>query len=538
MSGFELAGAVLGALPLVISALEHYKDGLAVMKNMRDYEDVFNDIQSQFGASVSIYMNSCYQLLGPLNLPDQQVIQLLEQQPTKVNWSDKQLQRGIERRLGPNYKAYISLTEKLNKRIKLFCKKLKLNDDLKPLWVEPDGVVDEKARKKFFKRTWTKIRGGFSSAKYSSLLQEIDRDIDKIAKLISGAIQLEPLGAGKRNRLYSTYSLRVRNQAQKLFEIEDQVTRLALLLTFGASECLPNALPWTWRDIEIVSSQPLTQQIIVPTPTPGGAFGNTAHTIPSVTISPTPSSVASFPSQPPTARIDNLCEALVDVSGLECCLGIIEDQHWHHHVYVVTGPGSKNQISESASLEEIICQRKMIATRQKCTLALTLAISVLQLHGTPWLPEVWGIKDIFILQGHTGDLLPSAYVSRTFSSPSAEQAAAKRRRCVKNEQVFALGVALLELAYGSPLHSHITPDDLGDDGKQDSMTEVAIAFRLTDRIEKLENENYSKAVQRCIHFQFGCSCFDFEDNEFRERFFEGVVMPLQENWEFMTGAKL
>lgn len=97
---------------------------------MRDYEDVFNDIQSQFGASVSIYMNSCYQLLGPLNLPDQQVIQLLEQR-RKAAWSDAQLRRAIESRLGPNYKAYVSLMEKLNKRIELLCKKLKLNDDLK-----------------------------------------------------------------------------------------------------------------------------------------------------------------------------------------------------------------------------------------------------------------------------------------------------------------------------------------------------------------------------------------------------------------------
>lgn len=54
------------------------------------------------------------------------------------------------------------------------------------------------ARKKFFKSIWTKIRGGFGSAKYSMLLQDIDRDIDKISKLTSGAIQLEPLRTEKK----------------------------------------------------------------------------------------------------------------------------------------------------------------------------------------------------------------------------------------------------------------------------------------------------------------------------------------------------
>lgn len=30
MSGFEVAGIVLGAIPLVISALEHYSDGVCL----------------------------------------------------------------------------------------------------------------------------------------------------------------------------------------------------------------------------------------------------------------------------------------------------------------------------------------------------------------------------------------------------------------------------------------------------------------------------------------------------------------------------
>ena len=100
------------------------------MKNMRDFECVFDDIQTQFAASVGIYMDSCYQLLGPLNLPDKQMNELLEQR-SKNAWTDPTLQKVIESRLGPNYKVYLSLMERLNKRILLFCRKLKLNDDLK-----------------------------------------------------------------------------------------------------------------------------------------------------------------------------------------------------------------------------------------------------------------------------------------------------------------------------------------------------------------------------------------------------------------------
>lgn len=100
------------------------------MKTMRDFECVFDDIQTQFAASVGIYMDSCYQLLGPLNLPDSQMNELLDQRKREA-WSDPLLEKAIETRLGANFKVYLSLMAKLNKRIMLFCRKLKLNDDLK-----------------------------------------------------------------------------------------------------------------------------------------------------------------------------------------------------------------------------------------------------------------------------------------------------------------------------------------------------------------------------------------------------------------------
>lgn len=36
MSGFEIAGAVLGSLPLIISALEHYSDGVHIISRDAD----------------------------------------------------------------------------------------------------------------------------------------------------------------------------------------------------------------------------------------------------------------------------------------------------------------------------------------------------------------------------------------------------------------------------------------------------------------------------------------------------------------------
>ena len=59
-----------------------------------------------------------------------------------------------------------------------------------------------------------------------------------------------------------------------------------------------------------------------------------------------------------------------------------------------------------------------------------------------------------------------------------------------------------------------------------------------DRVHEVESENYAKAVLRCVRCSFDTFSFEFSDKEFRERFFEGVVLPLQADWEFATGGKI
>ena len=139
----------------------------------------------------------------------------------------------------------------------------------------------------------------------------------------------------------------------------------------------------------------------------------------------------------------------------------------------------------------------------------------------------------------TGSTSPSHfYVSQTFDSTTTEPAIARRRRCVKNETVFALGVALLELSYGQSLLSLQTPDNLNEQGMEDSMTEMSIATRLADSIHEREMDNYAKAVLRCVRCSFDTFSCDFQDRGFREKFFNGVVAPLRADYEYATCGTL
>ena len=99
------------------------------MKNMQQYECVFDNINCSFAASVLIHRDSCYALLAPLNLPDDQIRDLLEEKDNekmRQAWRDAELEQKLAKRLGMNCKTYLSFLAKLNRRILLLARKLKL----------------------------------------------------------------------------------------------------------------------------------------------------------------------------------------------------------------------------------------------------------------------------------------------------------------------------------------------------------------------------------------------------------------------------
>ncbi|KAF8535326.1 hypothetical protein BDD12DRAFT_893263 [Trichophaea hybrida] len=78
MTGFEIVGIVLGSIPLLVSALEQYSDGVSTIKNMKNYESIFENLHTSFVTGLSIYRHSCEELLSPLMLPDNKFHELLE----------------------------------------------------------------------------------------------------------------------------------------------------------------------------------------------------------------------------------------------------------------------------------------------------------------------------------------------------------------------------------------------------------------------------------------------------------------------------
>lgn len=298
MTGFEVVGVVLAVLPLLVTALEHYADGISTLKNMRDYESVVETLVTSFSLASAIYRNSCENLLRPLMLADIQFCELLNDPGAASSWVGEDLSNKLRERLGSSYPPYVSSVKQLNKRIDLFKKKLNLDNDMKvgtlpkissllncrielscqPSWIKKDGSIETSLRQRFFHKPWRHIKIGFDTNKFASLLVEIEHDINQIDMLTRGSIALEPQRLERKRQDNAMYWLEIRNHARRLYEsinlrwlcacqhphranlrldlrrrceVDEASVRFGILFSFDVDGAGTMSLPWNWRDVEI-----------------------------------------------------------------------------------------------------------------------------------------------------------------------------------------------------------------------------------------------------------------------------------------------
>jgi hypothetical protein len=166
-------------------------------------------------------------------------------------------------------------------------------------------------------------------------------------------------------------------------------------------------------------------------------------------------------------------------------------------------------------------------------LARLLATAVLQFHATPWLKHTLCSKDVFF---HSVDsnLLKTisvrneVYLNTAIRGPDRPVLRGSPFRSpprVRNKQLFALGVILIELAYEAPLHSLQKPTDVASHDDQNTDYYIADRVRLT--VSSMLGPTYADLIRKCIHCDFG-SGDDLEDPALQESFYVEVVQGLEE----------
>ncbi|KAI8259093.1 hypothetical protein K4K56_006812 [Colletotrichum sp. SAR 10_98] len=183
MSGFEVAGVVLGTIPLVISALEHYKQGISTIRTWRNYNRELRILILSLETERVRFQDVCEKLLVGLVSPCQ--IESMVEDPFGPAWQEDVIQAKIKARLWRSFSIFEDIVKDMEEATKEMMKKLDLQPDGKIKWQEATFVIREFKRASFvLKRSdhaeqMTTIKEGISRLESTPWLPEIltSRDI-------------------------------------------------------------------------------------------------------------------------------------------------------------------------------------------------------------------------------------------------------------------------------------------------------------------------------------------------------------------------
>ncbi len=200
---------------------------------------------------------------------------------------------------------------------------------------------------------------------------------------------------------------------------------------------------------------------------------------------------------------------------------------------------STELISLSTLLERppvINGRRSKLSKKERYSLALTLASSILYLNSTPWLASKWTARDI--LFHRTSDPTRPIDVGRPYLAPSLFDASEKEGKASKpvtfeNNILLALAVALLELYFGTTAEKYReseVEDGVGDAPVPEKWKLLALVHTWT----RNEAGNLSAAFQNAIRH---CSdpTASLQDADCLQAAVENIVLPLQEELNQFLG---
>ena len=106
MSGIEIAGLLLGAFPLLISALEHYRQSAEVLEDWWHIRKEYNKCKNEIKVQELAFEENLERFLLPLIVDDDQIAALIAE-PGGMKWKDSTLEDKLKSRLPKSYDLFL-----------------------------------------------------------------------------------------------------------------------------------------------------------------------------------------------------------------------------------------------------------------------------------------------------------------------------------------------------------------------------------------------------------------------------------------------
>ncbi|KAI8691968.1 hypothetical protein NCS56_00191100 [Fusarium sp. Ph1] len=557
----EVAGLVLGGIPIAIWALEKYAEPFEAHQNY------YIAIQT-LHADLKMQKSQLEITLRNIGLESPSVAELQECLGAKFPSIHQDL---------------VTIIKAMDERTSKLLGDLDIDIDGKPQWTDdsPDRARWE----------WRRVKRSFATKKNRSLIDDLRKwnqdlrnclertevsaedDTRQVQALIKG-FNLKHCDSVRaclksfHRALRSALQCSCSSSHQAAIDLDWNLGPLRSPWIFSAGlsyETRPE-LPHSWRKFHVtpkgnglVDSKPITTRPArTQTKSSSSSLFRMVHRPPPRTHSTTPGPVQdTTPPPPPEQFIANLCGQVRTQCAPWCITGCLQDpeadkNQQFSHFLLNQHSKELSSLTRTISLRHLLLSQNRrqahshlaLSAKQRYAIATSIAWSVLHLSDSPWLGEGWNQDEIqfFVDEGNEGMHLVSQFPSNSYAfhrPATIDQPPSSTTRdfsrLIPNKTIFTLGVILIELCLKTPF------EELRHDELEGHAVSASILDRYNTAINRLDDvyreagDSYGNAVQRCIKSSFQGSepTKRFNIEQFRIQFYNTVVAPVQATYSMM-----
>ncbi|KAM0715188.1 hypothetical protein Q7P37_009653 [Cladosporium fusiforme] len=554
MSGIEVVGVVLGAIPLIISGLEHYGKGAAMIRSTRNYPQEFKNMSRRLRIEAKILKNALESVLS--GCVENSMLPDMLDDPDSEIWRDVDIENSLRERLQDDFDIFIESIQSMNNALEEFKLRLKLC---------PDGKAPFAGPKKF-EEAYRRLKFALKKDSYSDLLEEISRDNTALVELTKQNIVLEPVRSRRKRKGLDV----IRSRALEVFANLQKYLNASCNSTHTASLCIKDvgqanskqaggisreasfrvvlhhvapadqSVSWICNETEIrllrsradeaaaVLANGMKRTVRFLAPSPVGMPKPDLDVVPKAPVE--------------MHEIQDLCGSMMRLETLNSgvCLGYLPhpSTNMRHGVYRPGTPILDRSSLSVLSLREVLdggMQTQPLSIAKRRELAAELAAGMMRLYDTPWLAKQWGHQEIVFFRKGGAVLTDHPFISTGLQPSQPAQILPQDLPkyfdscpAIQNETLFALGILLIELCFNKPFEGLISADDLNADGTRHAASEYCAALRLAKKMGEEASWRYVDAVRHCIQCPFTLGVANLENDVFREAVYEKVIAVLEE----------
>ncbi|TLD22747.1 hypothetical protein PspLS_07619 [Pyricularia sp. CBS 133598] len=570
MSGFEVAGAVLGAIPIALSALDGYKRAAKKVNLFISIRKEYVICEKQLQFHQVGIKKHLRQLLLPLFQDEDDRLEMLLSNPGGEDWKHKDVTQLLKRHLGDSCDLYLGYLADMRDIMLEIGRELSFqpSDTLqKTMTMKPtqsrhamskDSIAFQQYRVRFAagesnrKRLFKELSDLY--ARLDSLLTSSEKDTELVQRhqkyRVDTAIcnfwrtataLFHALAAACQCLCQSQHSADLILQHRAAVETNPEF-RILFKTNHGEStgkRVCRTRITERSEDEHGCASLPLAKaspqdtviKAALQPKSPAGRCrpttkGPVEFSQPSQTITLTVQNCGE-PASLPLGPIKVLCTLIKPSSESSLCKGYLCLPNDERRYYVYTMADDLPFCPDSVSLGQMLAS-KAPNFRVRCRIALVLASSFVQLVDSPWMtePHAFDKDSILFLSGK----LDEPHIRRAFSTMTETH---QNHTDGVSAPLSRLGITLLELCFGTTLQSQELRKSLpsGDTERMRDLFDVTAACEWLKDVAEDRGEDYARAVTWClVGHRSGLV------DRWREEMLRSVIGPLQRCLDYLSGV--